>query len=163
MRMTTTVYAVLTMLAIPTAVSAQNADPLTLSGLRSFTIFIADLDEEDERSCGVTRTGMYTALRSTLGQSDIAITDNPRMRDGVIHLQVTVLSDCTANIDLSVQASVTLEKNGTRVFAPVWERSRLRTGLKGRSAGAAITRSVEETAELLVDDWNAVNEEPLRP
>lgn len=154
----------LAMLSIPAAVNAQSTDTPTLAGLRSFTIVIGNLDEEDEASCGVTRTGLYTGLRSVLGQSDIAITDNVRTRDGIIYLQVTVLSDCTANIDLNVQASVTIEKTGVRIFAPVWERARLRTGLSGRSAGAAITQSVEETAELLVDDWNAVNSDaPPRP
>jgi hypothetical protein len=147
----------LAMLSIPAAVNAQNTDAPTLAGLRSFTIVIANLDDEDETNCGVTRTALYTGLRSILGQSDIAITDNVQARDGIIYLQVTVLSNCTANIALNVQTSVTIEKTGTRIFAPVWERARLRTGFSGRSAGQAIRQSVEDTAKLLVDDWSSVN------
>jgi hypothetical protein len=138
-------------------VSAQATDVPFLAGLRSFTIAIADLDEEDEASCGLTRAGLYTSLRSVLGQSDIEITDDARTRDGVIYLQVTVLSNCTANITLNVQTSVTINKTGTRIFAPVWERERFRTGLKGRSAGAAITQSIEAIATTLVTDWTSVN------
>jgi hypothetical protein len=79
------------------------------------------------------------------------------MRDGIIRLQVTVLSNCTASIRLNVQAAVTIAKTGTRIFAPVWERERFRTGLSGRSAGTAIQQSVEGVAKALVDDWNSVN------
>jgi hypothetical protein len=39
----------------------------------------------------------------------------------------------------------------------VWERERFRTGLKGRSAGAAITQSIEAIATTLVTDWTSVN------
>ena len=157
MRMTGIICALAAMLSISAAANAQNTDVPTLAGLRSFTILIANLDDEDETKCGVTRTALYTRLRSILGQSDMTITDDVQARDGIIYLQVTVLSNCTANIALNVQASVTIEKTGTRIFAPVWERTRLRTGLSGRSAGAAITQSVGDTAKLLVDDWNAVN------
>ena len=153
-----TAFALLAMILIPTAASAQNTDIPFLAGLRSFTIVIADLDDEDEASCGLTSTGLYTSLRSVLGQSDIAITDDARTRDGIIRLQVTVLSNCTASIRLNVQATVTITKTGTRIFAPVWERERFRTGLKGRSAGAAISQSVESVATMLVTDWNSVNE-----
>jgi hypothetical protein len=149
------VFALLMMISTP--VSAQTPDVPFLAGLRSFTIAIADLDEEDEASCGLTRTGLYTTLRSVLGQSDIEVTDDARARDGIIYLQVTVLSNCTANITLNVQTSVTINKTGTRIFAPVWERERFRTGLKGRSAGAAITQSIEAIATTLVTDWTSVN------
>jgi hypothetical protein len=149
------VFALLMMISTP--VSAQTTDVPFLAGLRSFTIAIADLDEEDEASCGLTRTGLYTTLRSVLGQSDIEVTDDVRTRDGIIYLQVTVLSNCTANITLNVQTSVTINKTGTRIFAPVWERERFRTGLKGRSAGAAITQSIEAIATTLVTDWTSVN------
>jgi hypothetical protein len=149
------VFALLMMISTP--VSAQTTDVPFLAGLRSFTIAIADLDEEDEASCGLTRTGLYTTLRSVLGQSDIEVTDDARARDGIIYLQVTVLSNCTANITLNVQTSVTINKTGTRIFAPVWERERFRTGLKGRSAGAAITQSIEAIATTLVTDWTSVN------
>ena len=155
MRMIGTVFALLMMISTP--VSAQTTDVPFLAGLRSFTIAIADLDEEDETSCGLTRTGLYTSLRSVLGQSDIEVTDDARARDGIIYLQVTVLSNCTANITLNVQTSVTINKTGTRIFAPVWERERFRTGLKGRSAGAAITQSIEAIATTLVTDWSSVN------
>jgi hypothetical protein len=147
----------LAMMAMPTAASAQNTDVPFLAGLRSFTIIIADLDEADGTKCGLSRTGLYTSLRSVLGQSDIAVTDEARMRDGIIRLQVTVLSNCTASIRLNVQATVTVAKTGARIFAPVWERERFRTGLSGRSAGAAIQQSVEGVAKALVDDWNSVN------
>ena len=157
MRMIRTIFALLAMISIPTAVSAQSTDVPFLAGLRSFTIVIANLDEKDEASCGVTRTGLYTSLRSVLGQSDIAVTDDVRGRDGIIYLQVTVLSNCTADVTLNVQTSVTINKTGARIFAPVWERERFRTGLSGRSAGAAIRQSVEGIATMLVDDWNSVN------
>jgi hypothetical protein len=153
-----TVFALLAMISLPTGASAQSTDIPFLAGLRSFTIVIASLDEKDETSCGVTRTGLYTSLRSVLGQSDIAVIDDARTRDGIIYLQVTVLSNCTANITLNVQTSVTINKTGARIFAPVWERERFRTGLSGRSAGAAIRQSVEDIATMLVDDWNSVNE-----
>ena len=155
MRMIGAVFALLMMISTP--VSAQTTDVPFLAGLRSFTIAIADLDAEDETSCGLTRTGLYTSLRSVLGQSDIEVTDDARTRDGIIYLQVTVLSNCTANITLNVQTSVTINKTGTRIFAPVWERERFRTGLKGRSAGAAITQSIESIATTLVTDWSSVN------
>jgi hypothetical protein len=157
MRMISTVFALLTMIAISTPVNAQTTDVPFLAGLRSFTIAIADLDEEDETSCGLTRTGLYTSLRSVLGQSDIKVTDDARTRDGIIYLQVTVLSNCTANITLNVQTAVTINKTGARIFAPVWERERFRTGLSRRSAGAAISQSVEAIATTLVTDWNSVN------
>ena len=155
MRMIGTVFALLMMISTPA--SAQTTDVPFLAGLRSFTIAIADLEAEDETSCGLTRTGLYTSLRSVLGQSDIEVTDDARTRDGIIYLQVTVLSNCTANITLNVQTSVTINKTGTRIFAPVWERERFRTGLKGRSAGAAITQSIEAIATTLVTDWSSVN------
>lgn len=157
MRMISTIFAVFAMMSIPAAVNAQSTDVPFLAGLRSFTIVIANVDEEDETSCGITSTGLYTSLRSVLAQSDMAVTDDVRTRDGIIYLQVTALSDCTANVALNVQTSVTINKSGARIFAPVWERERLRTGLKGRSAGAAIRQSVESIATLLVDDWNSVN------
>ena len=157
MRMISTVFALLTMISISTPATAQTTDVPFLAGLRSFTIAIADLDDEDETSCGLTRTGLYTSLRSVLGQSDMEITDDVRTRDGIIYLQVIVLSNCTANITLNVQTSVTINKTGTRIFAPVWERERLRTGLSRRSAGEAIRQSVEAVATALVNDWNSVN------
>lgn len=156
MRMIRTIFALLAMISISTAASAQSTDVPFLAGLRSFTIVIANLDEEDETSCGLTSTGLYTSLRSVLGRSDIAVTDDTRT-DGIIYLQVTVLSNCTANISLNVQTSVTINKTGARIFAPVWERERFRTGLSGRSAGAAIRQSVEGIATMLVNDWNSVN------
>ena len=157
MRMIRTIFALLAMISISTAAGAQSTDVPFLAGLRSFTIVIANLDEDDETSCGLTSTGLYTSLRSVLGQSDIAVTDDARTRDGIIYLQVTVLSNCTANITLNVQTSVTINKTGARIFAPVWERERFRTGLRGRSAGAAIRQSVEGIATMLVNDWNSVN------
>ena len=157
MRMIRTIFALLAMISIPAAVSAQSTDVPFLAGLRTFTIVIAGLDDEDETSCGVTSTGLYTSLRSALAQSDIAVTDDVRIRDGIIYLQVTVLSNCTANITLNVQTSVTINKTGARIFAPVWERERFRTGLSGRSAGAAIRQSVEGIATMLVNDWTSVN------
>ena len=157
MRMITTIFALLAMISIPTAASAQNTDVPFLAGLRSFTIVIANLDDEDETSCGLTSTGLYTSLRSVLGQSDMVVTDDARTRDGIIYLQVTVLSNCTASITLNVQTGVTINKTGARIFAPVWERERFRTGLSGRSAGAAIRQSVEGIATMLVKDWNSVN------
>ena len=158
MKTISTILALLAIISFPTAASAQNTDVPFLAGLRSFTIVIADLDDEDETSCGLTSTGLYTSLRSVLGQSDIAITDDARTRDGIIYLQVTVLSKCPASIRLNVQAGVTITKTGARILAPVWERERFRTGLRGRSAGAAIRQSVEGVATLLVNDWNSVNE-----
>jgi len=158
MRMISTTFVLLAMISMPTAASSQNTDVPFLAGLRSFTIVIANLDEKDETSCGVTRTGLFTSLRSVLGQSDIIVTDDARTRDGIIYLQVTVLSNCTANITLNVQTSVTVNKTGARIFAPVWERERFRTGLSGRSAGAAIRESVEGVATMLVNDWDSVNE-----
>lgn len=157
MRLISTVFALLTMISVSTPANAQTTDVPFLAGLRSFTIAIADLDEEDETSCGVTRTGLYTSLRSVLGQSDMEITDDVRTGDGIIYLQVTVLSNCTANIALNVQTGVTINKTGARIFAPVWERERLRTGLSRRSAGGAIRQSVEAVATALVNDWNSVN------
>jgi hypothetical protein len=156
MRMIRTIFALLAMSSISTAAGAQSTDVPFLAELRSFTIVIANLDEDDETSCGLTSTGLYTSLRSVLGQSDIAVTDDTRT-DGIIYLQVTVLSNCTANITLNVQTSVTINKTGARIFAPVWERERFRTGLSGRSAGAAIRQSVEGIATMLVNDWNSVN------
>jgi len=157
MKLIGTIFTLLTMIAVSTPANAQTTDIPFLAGLRSFTIAIADLDAEDETSCGLTRTGLYTSLRSVLGQSDIEVTDDVRTRDGIIYLQVTVLSNCTANITLNVQTSVTINKTGTRIFAPVWERERLRTGLSRRSAGEAIRQSVEAVATALVNDWNSVN------
>ena len=157
MRLISTVFALLTMISVSTPANAQTTDVPFLAGLRSFTIAIADLDEEDETSCGVTRTGLYTSLRSVLGQSDMEITDDVRTGDGIIYLQVTVLSNCTANIALNVQTGVTINKTGARIFAPVWERERLRTGLSRGSAGGAIRQSVEAVATALVNDWNSVN------
>ena len=157
MRLISTVFALLTMISVSTPAHAQTTDVPFLAGLRSFTIAIADLDEEDETSCGVTRTGLYTSLRSVLGQSDMEITDDVRTGDGIIYLQVTVLSNCTANIALNVQTGVTINKTGARIFAPVWERERLRTGLSRGSAGGAIRQSVEAVATALVNDWNSVN------
>lgn len=159
MRIIRTVFAMLTILLIAIPANAQSTDVPFLAGLRTFTIVIANLDEEDGASCGVTRTGLYASLRSVLGQSDIAVTDNALTRDGIIYLQVTVLSNCTAQVTLNVQTSVTINKTGTRIFAPVWERERFGTGLSGRSAGAAIRQSVESIATLLVNDWNSVNEQ----
>jgi len=158
MRMISTMFAALALIAVPIAASAQSTDVPFLSGLRSFTIAIADLDDEDGTNCGLTSTALYTSLRSVLGQSDIAITDDARARDGIIRLQVTVLANCTASIRLNVQAPVTVIKTGVRIYAPVWERESFRTGLKGRSAGTAIRQSVEGIAKQLVDDWNSVNE-----
>ena len=157
MKMIHTTLALLAMISIPTAVNAQTTDVPFLAGLRTFTIAIAELSQQDETNCGLTRTGLYTSLRSVLGDSDIEITDNARTRDGVIYLQVTVLVDCTASIALNVQTSVTINKTGAGIFAPVWERERLRTVSSKRSAGAAIRESVEGLAMVLVDDWNSVN------
>jgi hypothetical protein len=157
MRTISAIFAMLAAISVSTAARAQSTDVPFLAGLRSFTIAIADLDDEDETSCGLTSTGLYTSLRSVLGRSDIVVTDDARTRDGIIYLQVTVLSNCTANIALNVQTSVTVNKTGARIFAPVWERERLRTGLSRRSAGAAIRESVESVATTLVDDWNSVN------
>jgi len=158
MRIVSVVFAMLAMLLIATRASAQSTDVPFLAGLRTFTIVIANLDEKDEASCGLTRTGLYASLRSVLGQSDIAVTDDARARDGIIYLQVTVLSNCTTRITLNVQTTVTINKTGARILAPVWERERFGTGLSGRSAGAAIRQSVESIATLLVNDWNSVNE-----
>jgi hypothetical protein len=96
-------------------------------------------------------------LRSALDESGIGIVDDVRMGDGIIYLNATVLSNCTAFISLQVKAAVKVEKTGTRLYAPVWERGRLRTGFRGASAGAAISQSVEDTAKLLVSDWSTVN------
>ena len=156
MRVTNIIGALLAMMWIPAAANAQSTvHPLT--GLRSFAIFIENLEADDEASCSVTRTGLYTSLRSALNESDIGITDNVRMRDGVIYLSVTVLSDCTAFISLEVKTEAKIEKTNARMLVPVWERGRLRTGFSGASAGAAIRQSVEETAKLLVTDWSAAN------
>ena len=157
MKIVGTVFALLAMIASPNAANAQSTDVPFLAGLRSFTLVIAGLDDEDETKCGISSTGLYTSLRSVLGQSDIAITDDARARDGIIQLQVTVLSNCTTSIRLNVQAPVTVIKTSARIFAPVWERERFRTGLSGRSAGTAIRQSVEGVAKALVDDWNSVN------
>jgi hypothetical protein len=157
MKIITAVFAMLTMISISTAANAQTTDVPFLAGLRSFSIVIAGLDEEDETSCGLTSTGLYGSLRSVLGQSDIVITDDVRTRDGIIYLQVTALSNCTASITLNVQTSVTINKTGARIFAPVWQRERLRSGFSGRSAGAAIRESVEGVATMLITDWNSVN------
>src|SRR5262245_1321753 len=157
MKMIRTVFAMLAMIALSTQARAQSTDVPFLAGLKSFTIVIANLDQEDETSCGLTSTGLYSSLRSALGQSDIAVTDDARTRGGIIYLQVTVLANCTANITLNVQTSVTINKTGARIFAPVWERERFRTGLSGRKAGAAIRQSVEDIGMLLVTDWNSVN------
>jgi hypothetical protein len=155
MKMIRTICALFAMIAIPSAAKAQDTDVPFLGGLRSFSIVIANLDEEDETSCGVTREGLYASLRSVLSQSDIAVTDDVRTRDGIIYLQATVLSNCTANITLSVQTSVTINKTGARIFATVWERERLRMGSRG--AGAAIRQSVDGLATQLVNDWSSVN------
>jgi hypothetical protein len=157
MRIITAGFAMLAMLLIATRASAQNTDVPFLAGLRTFTIVIANLDEKDETSCGLTRTGLYASLRSVLGQSDMAITEDTRTSDGIIYLEVTALSDCTAKINLNVQTAVTINKTGARIFAPVWERERFGTGLTRRSAGAAIRQSVESIATMLVNDWNLVN------
>jgi hypothetical protein len=98
MRLISGIFAILAMTSISTAVNAQSTQTSFLGGLRSFTIVIASLDDEDEKNCSVTRTGLYTSLRFILDQSDITITDNVQTRDGLIYLQVTVLSNCTANI-----------------------------------------------------------------
>jgi hypothetical protein len=155
MKIVSIILALLVMISIPTAAKAQNTDVPFLAGLRSFSIVIAELDEEDETSCDVTREGLYASLRSVLSQSDIAVTDDVRARDGIIYLQATVLSNCTANITLTVQTSVTINKTGARIFATVWERERLRMGSRG--AGAAIRQSVEGLATQLVNDWSSVN------
>ena len=157
MKIISAIFAMLTVISVPTAANAQKTDVPFLAGLRSFSLVIAGLDEQDETSCGLTSTGLYASLRSVLGQSDIAITDDVRTRDGIIYLQVTVLSNCTASITLNVQTGVTINKTGARIFAPVWQRERLRSGFSGRSAGAAIRESVEGVATLLIDDWNSVN------
>jgi len=157
MRVTTTICALLALMSIPTAASAQAIEAQPLAGLRAFTIAIGDLDEEDEMSCGVTRTGLYTSLRSALNQSDMRITDNVQARDGIIYLSVTLLSSCAAFISLEVKTTVKIEKSNARVVTPVWERGRLRTGFTGKNAGAAIRESVEETAKLLVTDWSSIN------
>ena len=157
MSMMRTILALLAMISIPTTANAQTTDIPFLGGLRTFTIAIAELSQEDETRCGATRTGLYTSLRSVLRDSDMEITDDIRTRDGVIYLQVTVLADCTAGIALNVQTNVTINKTGARIFAPVWERERLRTVSSNRSAGAAIRESVEGLAMVLVDDWNSVN------
>jgi len=157
MRIINGIFAMLTVISIPTAANAQTTDVPFLAGLRSFSIVIAGLDEKDDANCGLTSTGLYGSLRSVLGQSDIAITDDVRTRDGIIYLQVTVLSNCTASITLNVQTSVTINKTGVRIFAPVWQRERLRSGFSGRSAGAAIRESVEGVATMLINDWNSVN------
>ena len=156
MRMIRSFFAVLAMISLPTAVNAQPTDVPFLGGLRTFTIAIAELGG-DAASCGVTRTGLYTSLRTVLGDSDMEITDDARTRDGIIHLQVTVLADCTASIALNVQTTVTISKTGQRIYAPVWERERLLTVSSRRSAGTTIRESVEGVATVLVDDWNSVN------
>jgi hypothetical protein len=136
MRMIRTIFALLAMISISTAASAQSTDVPFLAGLRSFTIVIASLDEEDETSCGLTSTGLYTSLRSVLGRSDIAVTDDTRTRDGIIYLQVTVLSNCTANITLNVQTSVTINKTGARIFAPCVGTGALQNGVKRSERGS---------------------------
>ena len=158
MRIIRTVFAMLAMLSSAIPASAQGTDVPLLAGLRTFTIVVANLDEKDEASCGLTRTGLYASLRSVLNRSDMVVADDARTSDGIIYLQVTVLGDCTAQITLNVQTSVTINKSGKRIFAPVWERERFGTGLSGRSAGAAIRQSVENVANLLVNDWSSVNE-----
>jgi hypothetical protein len=157
MRIISAIFAMLTVISVPTTANAQKTDVPFLAGLRSFSIVIANLDEKDETSCGLTSTGLYGSLRSVLGQSDIAITDNVRTRDGIIYLQVTVLANCTASITLNVQTGVTIDKTGARILAPVWQRERLRSGFSGRSAGAAIRESVEGVATMLINDWDSVN------
>ncbi|MGH7555062.1 MAG: hypothetical protein ACREMQ_18840 [Longimicrobiales bacterium] len=161
MRMTTAVCAVLAMLSMPTAATAQSKTQDTgaafLAGLRSFAIVVEPLEADDAVSCSVGRAGLYTSLRAALDESAIDIVDDIRMGDGILYLNVTVLSNCTAYISLEVKAAVKVEKTGARLFAPVWERGRLRTGFRGASAGAAIGQSVEDTAKLLVSDWSSVN------
>ena len=156
MRMIRSFFAALAMISLPTAVNAQPTDVPFLGGLRTFTIAIAELGG-DAASCDVTRTGLYASLRSVLRDSDIEITDDAGTRDGIIALRVTVLADCTASIALNVQTTVTVNKTGQRVYAPLWERERVRTVSNKRSAGAAIRDSVEGLATVLVDDWNSVN------
>lgn len=156
MRMIRSFFAALAMMSLPAAVNAQPTDVPFLGGLRTFTITIADLGG-DAASCDVTRTGLYTSLRSVLRDSDMDITDNVRTRDGIIYLRVTVLADCTASIALNVQTAVTVNKTGQGLYAPVWERERVRTVSNKRGAGAAIRDSVEGLATALVDDWNSVN------
>ena len=157
MKMTTAVCAMLAMMVMPAAAQAQNTDAMLLAGLRSFMIVVEPLQADDAVSCSVGRAGLYTSLRAALDESAIGIVDDVRMADGIIYLNATVLSNCTAFINLQVKAAVKIEKTGARVYAPVWERGRLRTGFRGASAGAAIGQSVEDTARLLVADWSAVN------
>ena len=88
MRMIAAVFALLMMISSP--VSAQTTDVPFLTVLRSFTIAIADLDEEDETSCGLTRTGLYTSLRSVLGQSDL---DELLARRDEINQQLQLIID----------------------------------------------------------------------
>jgi hypothetical protein len=156
MRITDTVCVLLALLSIPTMASAQNTVVSPLAGLHSFAISIENLDEDGAR-CAVTRTGLYTALRAGLSSSEMDIADDARAGDAVIYLTVTVLPNCAASIALEVRAWVTIRKTGTMVFAPVWERGRLRTGYSGASAGAAIRQSVEDSARLLVADWSSAN------
>jgi hypothetical protein len=155
--MTTAACALLALIAMPAAASEQNAGAQFLAGLRSFAIVVEPLEADDAVSCSVGRAGLYTSLRSALDESGIGIVDDVRMGDGIIYLNATVLSNCTAFISLQVKAAVKVEKTGTRLYAPVWERGRLRTGFRGASAGAAISQSVEDTAKLLVSDWSTVN------
>jgi hypothetical protein len=155
--MTHAMFALLALTAIPNAAHAQNNGAQFLAGLRSFAIVVEPLEADDAVSCSVGRAGLYASLRAALDESEIDIVDDVRMGDGLIYLNVTVLSNCTAFISLEVKAAVKIDKTGARLFAPVWERGRLRTGFRGASAGAAISQSVEDTAKLLVTEWSSVN------
>jgi hypothetical protein len=155
--MTHAMFALLALTAMPNAAHAQNNGAQFLAGLRSFAIVVEPLEADDAVSCSVGRAGLYTSLRAALDESEIDIVDDVRMGDGIIYLNVTVLSNCTAFISLEVKAAVKIDKTGARLFAPVWERGRLRTGFRGASAGAAISQSVEDTAKLLVSEWSSVN------
>lgn len=127
-----------------------------LTGLRNFSIVIENLQPAAAR-CGVTKNRLETDLRFVLGQSGLVIADQGPT-DGIIYLNVTMLDNCAANVELEVMAGVTINVSARRDTAYIWQDGGLT--YSEVDPGRAIDSWVDRLVKELVIDWNCVNRRP---
>ena len=125
-----------------------------LLGLTALDILV-EVPKRGVEQCGVDRPSIETALRVLLGQSPIPIGPGA---DDYIYLSWTIAPDCVAaSYELDVNAVVAVRATGTIVYgARIWSGGGLIAGSKD-SLAADLTRRVEETARLLVNDWSTAH------
>jgi hypothetical protein len=132
---------------------AQSYSPESLAGLKLFRTII-DLPADAVR-CGPNRKDLRDALEGVLGSSKVRLVGLNRTADGVIALSVSVSENCSKAVNMSVLASVTINRTGAVISGlPIWDSGTISFGQGTKFDGPSATQFLGE--KFLVA-WNSVN------